>query len=966
MSLRTRILLLVMLATLVPAVVVGGYLFSHRNDQVEEAKRNLSSLANYAAENLDGRVQATVQMLHGLSRAPDIDTGDRAACSEFLAGVLAHYPQYTGILTLTPSGDLHCDSLRLGRELNVRQRDYFKQVSATLQPAFDAVLGGLTGIAVLQVAYPVLDREGRLKYVLLASLNLSQYAQAFSASSRYRGIRTLIWNRSGVLLVHKPDDAAHGAVGTRYAESELFRFASSAATGTATELPGLEGESRVWALGAAPEVRSGGARITLGVERDELAAEANRILCTALAWLIGVSLLASAAAWYVAEAGIRRPVQRISGVAGRVGVGEVGARIGAPYPRGDLGELMAVMDRMAESVDSQRAEIESRSHDLRRSNRMLRMLSGINSAIVRIRRRQELFQETCRIVVEDGGYAMAWIGLVDRETGIEPVASAGAEPGFPAATKDRFSTREDVSTEITLAARAVREQKAMVSSEAHGQFFIAMMPLLVAGESVGVLALYAEAPDFFDEREMKLLDELAGDVSFALDHIGKAEKIEYLGSYDPLTGLANAALFQERLARQVTVAKSGKGGLAVVIVDFERFQTINDTLGREAGDELLRQFAVRLVGPAGEAGRFGHLGADHFAIAVPGVCSEVAMRRVAEYQLAQISGTPFLVGANELRVSAKLGVAMFPGDGEDSATLFRNAEAALKEAKGQGDKFLFYTHGMNERLAENLALEGMLRRAVERKEFLLYYQPTVDLESRRIVGAEALIRWQSPEGGIVPPAKFIPLLEETGLILEVGSWALRQAAADHRGWTEAGLEPPRVAVNVSPIQLRQGDFVAAVAAAISEGVVPTGIDLEITESLIMQDVEATIARLKEVRALGVQVAIDDFGTGYSSLSYLAKLPVQTLKIDRSFITAMLSEPPAMTLVQTMISLAHSLRLKVVAEGVELEEQAKLLHLLRCDRMQGYLFSKPLPLREMTALLAAERRRGPQGELPHAA
>jgi EAL domain-containing protein (putative c-di-GMP-specific phosphodiesterase class I) len=257
---------------------------------------------------------------------------------------------------------------------------------------------------------------------------------------------------------------------------------------------------------------------------------------------------------------------------------------------------------------------------------------------------------------------------------------------------------------------------------------------------------------------------------------------------------------------------------------------------------------------------------------------------------------------------------------------------------------------MTERVSTSLALESKLRRAVENEEFILHYQPKVSLETRAIVGVEALIRWQTPDRGLVPPAQFIPLLEETGLILQVGGWALRRAALDHRAWSESGLKAPRVAVNVSAIQLRQRDFVAIVEQAILDGLAPTAIDLELTESLVMADVRDNIEKLKAVRALGVEIAIDDFGTGYSSLGYLAQLPVQSLKIDRSFIVRMQEEANAMTLVSTMISLARSLGLKVVAEGVETEDQAKFLRLLRCDQMQGYLFSKPVPAAELVRLL----------------
>jgi EAL domain-containing protein (putative c-di-GMP-specific phosphodiesterase class I) len=259
---------------------------------------------------------------------------------------------------------------------------------------------------------------------------------------------------------------------------------------------------------------------------------------------------------------------------------------------------------------------------------------------------------------------------------------------------------------------------------------------------------------------------------------------------------------------------------------------------------------------------------------------------------------------------------------------------------------------MTERIGEKLALENRLRQALEKEEFVLHYQPKVDTATRAIQGVEALIRWQSPDLGLVPPMQFIPLLEETGLILEVGAWALRRAVLDSRRWKDLGLSPPRVAVNVSAVQLRQRDFVATVEAAIKLGLVPSGIDIEITESLVMEDLEANMKKLEAVRILGVRIAIDDFGTGYSSLGYLAKLPVHSLKIDRSFIITMLKDPAVMTLVSTIISMAHSLRLKVCAEGVDAEEQAKELDRLGCDQMQGFLISKPVSFDEITILLGS--------------
>jgi EAL domain-containing protein (putative c-di-GMP-specific phosphodiesterase class I)/CheY-like chemotaxis protein len=363
---------------------------------------------------------------------------------------------------------------------------------------------------------------------------------------------------------------------------------------------------------------------------------------------------------------------------------------------------------------------------------------------------------------------------------------------------------------------------------------------------------------------------------------------------------------------------------------------------------------------SGDTARLARISANGFALMIPAVQSDEDAARKLEQMLHACFDAPFSVGQQELRISAKAGLALFPDDGIQDDALFVNAEAACRNAKSTGDRYLFYARRMHAAAREDLGLEGKLRLALERDEFVLHYQPKVDLASGRIVGAEALIRWQSPELGLIPPMRFIPLMEETGLILEVGAWALQRAALDHRDWLAQGLAAPRIAVNVSAIQLRQRQFVSVVSEAISRGVPEQAIDLEITESLLMEDIAGNVAKLRSLRALGVRIAIDDFGTGHSSLAYLAKLPVDAIKIDRSFIITMLQNVDTMTLVSMIISLGHALKLKVVAEGVDAEDQAKVLRLLRCDEMQGYLHSKPLPTEKLIELL----REIPQSPKPH--
>ena len=609
-----------------------------------------------------------------------------------------------------------------------------------------------------------------------------------------------------------------------------------------------------------------------------------------------------------------------------------------------------------QKLDATAGAVEAHQVEIRRVNRTLRMLSEINSTIVRVRRREELLNEACRIAVDAGGFSMAWIGMVDHAAGtLEPAAWRGASEAGVLAAPRALDAPDSIAAEAVRGGRPVvvndTAGDARLSRARHlGSRSAAALPLVVEGVVAGVLVLHAREQELFDEAELKLLRELSGDVSYALEHIGKAERLDHLAYYDALTGLANRTLFLERVGQYIGMASRDGRRVAVMVFDLERFRSINDTLGRQAGDELLKQVGARAAANLNDPGRLARIGADQFAAVVPAVSDTDAVMRRIDRRLHEIFGAPFQVGEAELRISARIGVACFPDDGASAEALFANAEAALRKAKSGGERVLFYTPQMTERTAENLTLENQLRQALEREEFVLHYQPKVEVEGGRCVGVEALIRWQSPELGLVPPGRFIPLLEQTGLILQAGAWALRRAVADYEQMRQKGVAMPRIAVNVSAIQLRQRDFVEGVRGIVGSGAAPAAIDIEITESLLMDDIESNVLKLRALRDFGMKIAIDDFGTGYSSLGYLAKLPVHSLKIDRSFIITMLDDPDTMTLVSTIISLARSLRLTVVAEGVDSEEQAKMLRLLRCDQMQGFLVSRPVPLAELEAFL----------------
>ncbi len=629
--------------------------------------------------------------------------------------------------------------------------------------------------------------------------------------------------------------------------------------------------------------------------------------------------------------------------------------------RNEAGEIYRVAG-VAEDI-TERKHAEDR---IRRLNRVHAVLSGINSLIVRVRSRNELFTEACQIAIDQGRLRFAWIGLLEPGTrALQAVASAGPDPRL--AGFDPLAHSDDVPDGAALVNAAVRARKPVICNDTQafdaarveaavmrerGLRSAAAFPLTHGKRVFGVLALYADERDFFDAQEQRLLDELAGDIAFALQHIEKEERLHHLAYYDDLTNLANRDLFEERLAQAVIAAGHAGRRLAVVTLDIERFKYVNDTYGRRTGDELLRLLSIRLTDCLAGPSEVARVAGDQFAIIMTEAEDDGDVVRLLQRWTAACFNAPFRLEKAELRISARAGIALYPIDGDDGETLLARSEAALHKAKTAGDRHRFYTQEITERVAQKLALESLLRRALEGEEFVLHYQPVVSVATRRITGVEALIRWQSPELGLVEPSQFVPLLEDSGMIVDVGAWALRQAVLDRADWRDRpAAATPRVSVNLSAIQLRDPTFVDIVQQALALDSRPPGIDFEMTESRIMESVHDHVEKLEAARQLGMHIAIDDFGTGYSSLAYLARLPVHTLKIDRSFVQAMLDDPSTMTLVQTMISLAHSLRLRVVAEGVETEDQARMLRLLRCDEMQGFLISQPVSAAAMATLLA---------------
>lgn len=599
------------------------------------------------------------------------------------------------------------------------------------------------------------------------------------------------------------------------------------------------------------------------------------------------------------------------------------------------------------------AERRRQDQQIVRLTRVLRMLSGINGLIVRIRGRNELLEEACRLAVTIGGYSSAIVMLRQPGTAIlEPIAWSGVDAEMT--NKLRVSVAEATSKQTGPIARVLKsgtpficnapvDPLATVSISSMmvetGFQSVVALPLLQEKTVVAVLMMTSPAVGTVSEEELQMLREVSSNLSFALQYLHKDSTVRLLSHFDPLTGLAKRGLFCERLEQKLREARHDEV-LGVGVFDIEQMSAINDSFGRHIGDLLLQHVADRLRRRVPDTELLGHFSGGTFAIVLEAVAG-ADLSQILSSHIDAVLEQHFDIEGRRIPVMARSGVAVYPAIGTDANVLVQGAESALRTAQAKGRRHHHYTPEQHTAVVARLTLEHKLRSALQLHQFELHYQPKVGVRSLRIEGAEALIRWRDPDAGLVSPATFLPLLEASGLIVDVGDWVIGQAAADRRHWQRLGLPPVRIAVNISPLQVCRADFSRRfLQLAQIHPNEPCGLDIEITEGMLLEDSAIELTKLQELRAAGVSVAIDDFGTGYSSLSRLSELPIDTLKIDRSFVSRLPQDHSGMTLVQTIVGLARAFKMETVAEGVETVAQLDVLREMGCDQLQGYLMSRP--------------------------
>ncbi len=661
--------------------------------------------------------------------------------------------------------------------------------------------------------------------------------------------------------------------------------------------------------------------------------------------------------YYLAHKGsewlVLHQINSLKEAARRLAKGEFDARSGLPHDDDAFGQMARHFDDMAENLQG--------------VTRAIRTLSSSNQLLLREQDEEKLLQRMCEIAVGVGGYLVAWVGYAQHDEGksVKPMAHAGNDNGYLSTLKFSWAdapTSGNGITGTTIREGVPRIDKNLQTNPRYVTWrelivdrqlgSACSLPLTVDDQTIGALTLYARANDAFDPSEMEVLSKLAQDLAFGIRNLRHsaeqkkaAETIRYLSHFDTLTGLANQVLLAEHM-KTLLAQTPEQNNIAFLLFHIERFDELQDALGFHGRDEFLCEATRRLRHLMEPHGMLGRLMGDHFGLILPGASKEEAIH--AARQLLRAFYVPFKLDGLEIELNAHVGIALSPEHGNDADTIIRRAANAARQSAQAGTDFSLYRGNPVYENPERLALIAELRRAIEQEQLVLHYQPKVDTRSRRVTGAEALVRWRHPKRGMVPPLEFIGLAEQTGLIKPLTYWVLGETVRQCKRWRDQGFDM-RVAINLSARNLRDSHLLSVIKHCFeSSGTDHRQLQIEITESVLMEDQEMSHDVLSQIKALGVQLYIDDFGTGYSSLGYLGTLPVHALKIDRSFINGMEHKADMRTLVSAILTMSHNLGLTVVAEGVETKEQLDILFDLGCDEIQGYYFSKPLPAEEFHA------------------
>lgn len=910
-GLRARILLLVTLA-FTPWLLLTIY----QNMEAQQyaigvAQQNALRLANIIAFDQKETIIETRSFLQILSALPEINKGPQKNCRQHLASAFEQSLNYVNIGVLDAHGTLLCDALATREAVAFNDRAWFKQALKTRQFVVSGLVNGkITSKPIIVGALPLLDENGAVVRIVMASVGIGRLKHLLEKISLPEGTAVSVMDANGIIVVRHPDEERY--TGNPHPLPQLVEAILAKKEEGIGQDKGADGVTRLFAYHRLLESQEmGNLYIGVTIPSNIYLIKSGQTFARNMGLLGLVTILIFLLAWFGTDMLILRRMKALILSAKQIAQGNFSARTRLGQGTSEISELARVFDNMAQSLE---------------------LLFEQNQRIM------EVTPES--MVISDSG---GKIVMVNAQT----------EKLFG------YSRAELIGQSVEI----LLPERFRAGHDAHRGAYMAKITSRQMGKGRELFARKKDGTEFPVEISLGPLKTESGlFVISAVRDVTERKHFEtqilHQATHDPLTGLPNRVLFHDILIQAMAHTLRTEKLLVVMFLDLDGFKNINDTLGHGCGDILLQEIALRLKAQLRKSDMVARQGGDEFTILLQDINDVQDVTQISEKILAAVS-EPILAKGHEMHVTASIGITVFPFDDTDVEHLLRNADTAMYRAKEAGrNNFQFYTAAMNTLIRERVEIENGLRHALERNELLLHYQPQVDINSGKIIAVEALLRWAHPEKGVIPPNKFIQVAEESGLIVSIGEWVLRTACMQNKAWQDAGLPHIRMAVNLSARQFRETRLVAVVTKAMADAGLALhsdNLELELTESMIMNDVEGAIDTLNSLHAMGIRLSIDDFGTGYSSLSHLKRFPINTLKIDQSFIRDITVDSDDAAIAATIIMLGHNLKMRVIAEGVETAGQLAFLREMKCDEMQGYYFSRPIPAEELEKLLREERR-----------
>lgn len=970
-SLRGRLLILIMLIIVFLSGLLVYNLMETRKKDARNTQQDAMALARLVSYEQEEYFTEARQLLYLIAqmKGREIYQGGHR-CNLLLKEINNNYPHFANIGFIDPEGNARCSALPFKEGTWLGDRTYFRKAMETGEFSVgNFQVGRITGMSSINFGYPVRDQDAVVRGVLYIALDLVILGDKLRKLAFPEGAIITLVDEKGVILARYPD--VENMTGKRAGDWPLLQIILAQNREGTAEALDLAGVDRLYAFTPLLPELGRGLYVSVGIPAQVAYREANALFLHKLYLLLIFAIIVSLAAWLWSERLVLGPLHALRQACQRMNSGNLGARTGLKPNTAEIAQLVKTFDTMAESLETRHREILRQDTMLIRLNRALKTLSGGNHALLRAEDEQALLEEMCQVATEAGGYRAAWIGYAEGNdgNGIRLMASSGMDE---ASLHYLPRSRADTGGGYSAVGAALATGEAAVISRIHwerdrkgiDQTYLAALniraaislPLIVDGRVLGALTILRDDAETFDRQEREILTEMSEDLAFGIQtlrlrisHSAAENAIHRMAYFDALTGLPNLQQFESKLEAFIGKEPGGVPRAALLMLGLDRFREINNTLGFDAGNSVLRETGNRLKKVVGGATILARMDGDEFALFMPGADSGAARQQVR--QILDALEPLYVIGDFTLAVNASIGVVLLPDHGNSPKNLIRRADLALQYAKKANDNVSVYRPETDQDKKNTLALAGKLHRALENNQLTLYYQPKISMASGRVIGFEALARWFHPEDGMIPPDVFIPIAENTGMIRRLTQWVLETVCQQLAHWRHTGVELP-VAFNLSARNLHDPRLLNTLnSLANAWGLKADMLEIEITESAIMEDPEAAVAILSRIRGtLGVQLYIDDFGTGYSSLVALKKQPVSALKIDKSFVIDMLENKDSAVIVQSTITLAHQLGLTVVAEGVENEGVWQALQALGCDFGQGYHMGRPMPADQVTVWL----------------